>query len=55
MIYINHHDIGAGSQLPKTGTLPQNLEYLDKHYGTAEDSSFVYAGFEKYLTKLLKL
>ena len=55
MIYVNHHNIGAGSQLPKMAPLPQNLDYLDKHHGTAEDNSFVYAGFEKYLTKLLKL
>ena len=40
--------------MPKT-SLPQNLEYLDKHFGTAEDNTFVYSGFEKYLIKLLKL
>ena len=40
--------------MPKT-SLPENLEYLDKHYGTAEDNSFVYSGFEKYLIKILKL
>ena len=36
-------------------TLPANLEYLNKEYGSAEDNSFIYSGFEKYLVKLLKL
>ena len=53
MVYVNYHN-GQGNKMDKV-TLPANLEYLNKEYGTAEDNSFIYSGFEKYLVKLLKL
>ena len=53
MAYVNHHNIGAGGQVPNI-PLSQSLERIDKQVGTAEDNAFVYAGFEKYLIKLLK-
>ena len=53
MVYVNYHNIEGGAT--PSVKLPANLEYLNKEYGSAEDNSFIYSGFEKYLVKLLKL
>ena len=53
MVYVNYHNAQDGNMAKVT--LPANLEYLNKEYGSAEDNSFIYSGFEKYLVKLLKL
>ena len=52
MLYVNH--INAGSNVQPVH-LPKGLEQLDCSQGSAEDSSFVYSGFEKYMIKLLRL
>lgn len=54
MAYVNHHNVGVGNQTPNA-QMSSGLDFLDKTQGTAEDTSFVYQGFEKYLIKLLKL
>ena len=53
MIYINHHNLNGGS-FPEVN-LPKSFNNLVQHVGTAEDSSGIFQGFEKYLTKLLKV
>ena len=52
MLYVNH--INGGNNV-KAVSLPKGLEQLDNCQGSAEESSFVYSGFEKYLIKLLRL
>ena len=52
MLYVNH--VNGGSNV-KPVNLPKGLEQLDNCQGSAEESSFVYSGFEKYLIKLLRL
>ena len=52
MLYVNHVNAGNNAQHVQ---LPKGLEQLDNVQGSAEDSSFIYSGFEKYLIKLLRL
>ena len=52
MIFINNHNTNGGS-IPNV-TLPKSFDHLVRHDGTAEDSSSIFQGFEKYLNKLLK-
>ncbi len=54
MVFINHFNVGAGGQLPKH-TVPGCMNGLHKTEGTAEDASTIHAGFDKYLSKLIKL
>ena len=55
MVYVNHFNVGgAGAQLPKTA-IPNCMNGLHKHEGTAEDTQGIYAAFDKYLMKILKL
>ena len=35
--------------------IPKSFDGTDKQVGTAEDSSFVFSAFERYLGKLLKV
>jgi len=55
MVYLNHMNVGGpGAQLPKH-TIPNSMNGLHKHEGTAEDTQGIFGGFEKYLLKILKL
>ena len=54
MVYVNHFNNGVGTALPKI-QIPNCMNGLHRHEGTAEDSQGVFAGFEKYLMKTLKL
>ena len=55
MVYINHFNIGGtGANLPKH-TVPNSMNGLHRHEGTTEDTQGIFAGFEKYLMKILKL
>jgi hypothetical protein len=55
MVYINHQNVGgAGATLPKHN-IPNCMNGLHRHEGTTEDVQGIFAGFEKYLMKILKL
>ena len=55
MVYINHMNVGgAGAMLPKHN-IPSSMAGLHKHEGTCEDTQGIFAGFDKYLMKILKL
>jgi hypothetical protein len=55
MVFINHFNVGgAGAQLPKH-QIPSSMNGLHRHEGTCEDTQGLFASFEKYLMKVLKL
>ena len=55
MVVINHFNVGgAGAQLPKH-QIPNSMNGLHRHEGTCEDTQGLFASFEKYLMKILKL
>ena len=53
MIFVNNHNV-AGGTIPNT-TLPKSFDHLVRHDGTAEESSGIFQGFEKYLNRVLKV
>ena len=55
MVFINHFNVGgAGAQFPKH-QIPSGMNGLHRHEGTCEDTQGLFASFEKYLMKVLKL
>ena len=55
MVIVNHFNTGgAGATLPKH-TIPNCMTGLHRHEGSCEDTQGIFAGFEKYLMKILKL
>ena len=52
-LYVNNHRANAqGSSLQSN--VPRSFQDVDKQIGTAEDSSFVFGGFERFYARCLR-
>ena len=52
-LYVNHHRLG-GNMPPSNTSVPRSFESIDKQVGSAEDTSFVFGGFERFYSRCLR-
>ena len=52
-LYVNHHRLGQGNAAPQPN-VPRSFESIDKQVGTAEDTSFIFGGFERFYSRCLR-
>ena len=52
-LYVNHHRLGQGTVAPNTN-VPRSFESIDKQVGSAEDTSFIFGGFERFYARCFR-